>query len=395
MTTDMTARGPLLLVAAVASAAAGLVHAAAAGSHNEIASLARLFALAAALQLGWAALVVIHPKRWLAGAGMAVNASMVLAWAMSRTVGWPVIEAMSTPSSVGASDLVAVALAVVATVAAGAAWIGVQLPRAVAAAPVSALATVLLLGAAVPAMAADDSHDHGHGGDHAHHADGDHADGDHGDGDHADHGDGVHADGDHAPGEHDDGHGHDGAGSAYDHSDPIISFDDPRLTANQRAAAIALYDDVVREMARFSDPASVEAEGYQSIGDGVTGFEHFSHPELRMDPITLDPRRPESLVFRINADGTKELVTAMFIMPPGRTIDDVPDIAGTLTTWHDHQDLCWMGNRVVGVTSTPGECAFGEFRVGQPMMHVWLVPHPCGPFAGLEGHGGSCSQHGH
>jgi hypothetical protein len=27
-----------------------------------------------------------------------------------------------------------------------------------------------------------------------------------------------------------------------------------------------------------------------------------------------------------------------------------------------------------------------------PMLHVWITDHPCGPFAGLEGHGGSCVQ---
>src|SRR5690606_7459852 len=150
-------------------------------------------------------------------------------------------------------------------------------------------------------------------------------------------------------------------GTAYDPDDPVVSLDDPRLTEAQRAAARALVDDVAAEMARVSDPASAEAAGHVSIGDGSTGYEHLSHPALRNDPIALDPRRPESIVFRVNPDGTKDLVSAMFILPPGSTLDDAPDIAGTLTTWHDHQDLCWIGDRVVGTTPTPGECAFGEF----------------------------------
>jgi hypothetical protein len=30
------------------------------------------------------------------------------------------------------------------------------------------------------------------------------------------------------------------------------------------------------------------------------------------------------------------------------------------------------------------------------MLHVWLVDNPCGPFAGVEGHGsGDCSTHEH
>ncbi len=376
-------RRSALLVAAAASAAAGLIHAGAAASHREARSLAVAFALAVVVQVAWAVAAIMRPRPVVAAVGLAVNGGMVLSWAAAATVGWPVIEAMAEPISVGVQDLMALALAVVAAAGAFVALVGVPLPRPLTATPVAAIASVILLVAAVPALAVEHSHDHDPGSDHSHAP-----------GEAHDHDEAVV----HSHGDDDDageGHDHGTAGSAYDHDDPIISFDDPRLTDQQRAAAKALYDDVQREMARFSDPASVEAEGYLSIGDGITGYEHFSHPVLRMDPITLDPSRPESIVFRVNPDGSKELVSAMFIMPPGTTMDDVPDIAGTLTTWHDHQDLCWIGDRVVGTTPTPGECAFGEFRVGQAMMHVWLVPHPCGPFAGLEGHGGDCSQHAH
>ena len=388
MSTEVRARGTYLLVAAAAAAAAGLVHAAAAGSHAEVPTLGTLFALTALAQFGWAVLVVVRPARWLVLVGAALGGGALLAWVAGATVGWPVVAAMADPAPVGIQDLVAAALAAVTLVAATAAWIGVPAPTWLPAAPAGALATVLVLGLAVPAMAVDHGHAHGpgHAEDHAH-------DDGHGSSPH------DHADGEADGHEHGTGPQVDGrasvVGTAYDPDDPVVSLDDPRLTEAQRAAARALVDDVAAEMARFSDPASVEAEGYVSIGDGITGYEHFSHPVLRNDPITLDPRRPESIVFRVNPDGTKDLVSAMFILPPGSTLDDAPDIAGTLTTWHDHQDLCWIGDRVVGTTPTPGECAFGEFRVGQPMMHVWLVPHPCGPFAGLEGHGDDCRQHPH
>ncbi|MDZ7679909.1 MAG: hypothetical protein U5K29_15325 [Acidimicrobiales bacterium] len=381
MSTEPMARGPFLLVAAASSAAAGLVHAAAAGSHADLPTMVRLFALVAVLQAGWAALVVIHPSRWSLVAGAALHAVSVAAWLMSRTVGWPVVESMTEPGTVGVQDSAAVLLALLAAGSASVAAAGIASPRWFRVAPVPPLAALLVLGLAVPAIAADHAHDHDHAGE-AH---------DHGDEEAHDHPD----DGAHDHGDGHDAAGEDVAGTAYDHDDPVVSLDDPRLSADQRAAAQALVDDVRAEMERFSDPARVEAEGYVSIGDGVTGYEHFSHPVLREDPITLEPSRPESIVFRVNPDGTKDLVSAMFIMPPGSTMDDVPDIAGTLTTWHDHQDLCWLGDRVVGTVDADGNCPFGEFREGQPMMHVWLEPHPCGPFAGLEGHGGDCTQHQH
>ena len=73
---------------------------------------------------------------------------------------------------------------------------------------------------------------------------------------------------------------------------------------------------------------------------------------------------------------------------------DVPDIAGPLTTWHDHQNLCWEGLRVVG-TTVNGVCARGVFIPTPPMLHVWMVDNPCGPFAGIDEHGGACVIHDH
>jgi hypothetical protein len=76
---------------------------------------------------------------------------------------------------------------------------------------------------------------------------------------------------------------------------------------------------------------------------------------------------------------------------------DVPDVAGPLTTWHDHQNLCWdeSGVRLAGVvvngTCTPG----GVQRGTSPMLHVWITEHPCGPFAGIEGHGNGTCTHEH
>ena len=55
----------------------------------------------------------------------------------------------------------------------------------------------------------------------------------------------------------------------------------------------------------------------------------------------LDPHAIESIVLQHMPDGTKKVASAMYILNPGRTLADAPDIAGTLTPWHDHQNLCW------------------------------------------------------
>ena len=86
----------------------------------------------------------------------------------------------------------------------------------------------------------------------------------------------------------------------------------------------------------------------------------------------------------------------MFIV--NRTpIDDpkLTDFAGPLMQWHVHDDLCWglddNGEPVVKgvVESSGGTCPAGSVNAGgdNPMVHVWIAPHECGPFAALEGHG--------
>src|SRR4051812_6140695 len=93
-----------LYVAASASAGAGLVPAAAAGSHNDDAALAWLFAATAILQLGWAAIVVVRPWKALVVAGLLLNGACVIAWVLSRTVG--LAGPLAGVEAVGAPDTI-------------------------------------------------------------------------------------------------------------------------------------------------------------------------------------------------------------------------------------------------------------------------------------------------
>jgi hypothetical protein len=61
-------------------------------------------------------------------------------------------------------------------------------------------------------------------------------------------------------------------------------------------------------------------------------------------------------------------------------------VGGKLTQWHVHDNLCFAGPKVAGLTDSEGKCAAGLTKgAATPMIHVWIVPHPCGPFAALEG----------
>jgi hypothetical protein len=84
----------------------------------------------------------------------------------------------------------------------------------------------------------------------------------------------------------------------------------------------------------------------------------------------------------------------MFFANPGTLITDATlnEYAGGLMQWHVHTNLCWANiggmPKVVGVTNAAGKCTFGAPQSGgAPMVHVWITPHQCGPFAALEGVG--------
>ncbi len=373
------------LVAAAASAGAGLVHAAAAGSHGGDSTLMWLFALTAAAQLAWAGAMVLRPGRGVAAAGIVLNGAAALAWASSRTVG--LVGPLRSVEAVGTQDLVAAVLATIAAIAAGIALRAPGVTRPASTVAVG-LASALVLVLAVPAMAAEHthgpSHEHGHGdaevvaSGHAHSDDRAHddkaaADGDHGAGGHADTGQPV------ATG-------------------PISSVDDVRLTKVQRRAATDLLQSSRAALARFPDEASITAAGYRSIGDGraVGKFEHFVNAAYMSDGRELDPSAIESIVMQRLLDGSKKVMSAMYILEPGKTMADVPEIAGELTVWHDHQNLCWdASGRLAGILRD-GVCVpGGTFRPTAPMLHVWVDDPPCGPFTGIEGHGGGSCEHAH
>jgi len=169
----------------------------------------------------------------------------------------------------------------------------------------------------------------------------------------------------------------------------------PGVTPDQQAAADRLLAETKAILPRWTDEVAYAA-GFRTIGDAGTGTEHLLNWEWITDDVVLDPRYPESLVYNVAPDGTRELAAAMFILPPGTADADIPDIGGTLTQWHIHNNLCFTPEeivdehpqrRVIGLTSEDGTCGRGERLPDAAMLHVWIVDHPCGPFSSLEGVG--------
>ena len=360
-----------IVVAAAASAGAGLVHAAAAGSHNGEPAVAWIFAVCALGQLAWAAIVLARPVRLVLTVGALLNGACVVAWVLSRTVG--LVDPLAGVEVVGTQDLLAAVLGTIAALAAIFAMFTngrrLDLPAAIA-------AVGLVIVIAVPAMAAE----HTHGSDPHHDDDAT-----------------VVAAGTHThTGAADTAHDHDAPGAASDQ--PIVALTDVRLTKAQRQRALTLLNGTRAALRAFPSEATLIAAGYRSIGDGrrVGSFEHFVNSAFMNDGSELDPLHIESIVTQLQADGTKKIASAMYILEPGATLATAPEIAGGLTPWHHHDNLCWEGGKVVGLY-VAGRCVpYGEYRgTTAPMIHVWVEDTPCGPFTGIEGHGGSNCTHSH
>ncbi|CAN5730630.1 hypothetical protein BH24ACT5_BH24ACT5_24060 [soil metagenome] len=179
---------------------------------------------------------------------------------------------------------------------------------------------------------------------------------------------------------------------AYDPALPIDLSGTPGVTPQEQAFAENLIARTVVELPQWSDPAVAEAAGFHSIGDGATGHEHFIQWDWVDDDVVLDPDFPESLVYEPQPDGSRVLVAAMYMLPPDVTLDDVPGWGGDLMQWHIHDDLCFTADavapRVAGLTNPDGTCTAPLVKlIEAPMIHVWIIPTPCGPFAALDGIG--------
>ena len=343
-------------LAAIASLGAGAVHATAAGAHSDHRAAVVAFVVVAVAQIAWGALAILQPGRAVGLAGAAVNAAAFGGWLLAKTSGIGFVTGLDAPEGAQFADTLAAGLALVAVVGAVA---DVVRPRSVAPRhrpalmAVAAVATTVLV---ATGMVATGGHDHGEASAH------------------------EHADVAAPP-------------RPYDATLPVDLGGIPGVTAGQQAEAEALVTETLEKLPQFADVAVAEARGYRSIGDALSGWEHLIRWDLIDDGVLLDPDRPESLVYAVDPTTQRRtLVAAMFMAASDATLDEVPDIGGALIQWHIHDDLCYRGQpgdwKLAAYALPPAPCPAGtERRTVNPMMHVWITPHECGPFASLEGVG--------
>jgi hypothetical protein len=353
-------------LAGLTSLGAGAIHAAAIGVHSEHRPAVLAFTALATLQLAWGVLALVRGTRLVAALGLLVGAGALGGWALAKVTGIPFVAGLDVAEPVQTADGLAAGLALASVLALGAAlWPEhdarprLRAPLPLLAVGVSALTVLGMVTAGSHAHAAGDGHGHGSAGTAA-----------------ADHGHGT------------EDHVEDASAATvpYDPTRPIDLSGVEGVTPEQQAAAENLIAVTLHGLPQWADPAHAEAHGFRSIGDGFTGTEHLVNEANMDDDVILDPDAPESLVYDTSGGG-RRLVAAMYMLKRGTPLDEAPDVGGNLMQWHTHDDLCYdAAGKVRGITDASGACPAGLVKpVETPMIHVWLEPHPCGPFAALEG----------
>lgn len=364
---------PMLVLAALGVAA---IHFAFTPVHLEANRVHGLFFLSIAwLHVAWAFAVSRLPSRLTFRLGILLNLGILAVWLVSRTIGIDgVVEPYGWPDSIAAGLEVFMILGSFAPLVD-------RLPRA----RVPELARGLALGAsavlvagAVSATMLPSVSGHSSAGGHSH-----------GGGD-----TGAEV----AAGGHDHGTGATEDTVAAQPFDPAKKVDlsgTPGVTAEEQADAEAIVEETLDGLPQWADQKTAEAAGFHSIGDAGTGTEHLINEAYMDDDVIFDPDKPESLVYDVK-DGKKTLAAAMYMLKRGTPLEDAPKTGGKLMQWHVHNNLCYNAQgKVAGLTQPDGTCRPPLVLPPEtPMIHVWIRPHECGPFAALEGIGAGAIAEG-
>ena len=339
---DMGEQAPTR-IAGFFSVASGLLHGVAVGLHTDHPTSARVFAILAVVQVTAGLASVIAASKKIDALVAFINVVSVIGWVVAKTVGIGFVDGLKSVEGVQTTDLLCAILAGLSVVFAVAPGLTSRLSLE----RTSAIALAAIL--AIPGMVTASGHDHGSSASTW-------------------------------PRPYFPGIGID-----------IEGVDGVSVDQENRARQLVL--DTQRDLMRWSDYRVAQDEGWMSIGDERTGYEHFVNPMTLLDGKFLDSKAPESIVYKVYGD-TRILVSAMYMANLGTGIDDaeLTDYAGRLMQWHIHDNLCWkLGDdlrpSITGITDADDECPKGSRRadVRIPMVHVWVVPHPCGPFAAVEG----------
>jgi hypothetical protein len=125
-------------------------------------------------------------------------------------------------------------------------------------------------------------------------------------------------------------------------------------------------------------------EGAATPSSVTQDKKHHRHDAYILDGITLDPERPEYLMYYALEDGSFALTGFMFLVDALESRG--PQLAGPLSIWHYHlwkTKRCFVqGMLTAGSADRNGNCERGVGSHRSPeMLHVWLIDNPRGIFS--------------
>ena len=164
------------------------------------------------------------------------------------------------------------------------------------------------------------------------------------------------------------------------HVGAVLQVTNEVPTPSQTAAAARLFAETKAAILPYEDWHKAWAAGYRPGGPANMPSTHWMNDAYVKAGYVMDPHRPQGLVYA-NTQRGPVLLGAMFQM---QSINQFgPDPGGPLTAWHQHENICFSPFGFEFSLMTPfATCPLGSFDLtASPMLHVWIVDNPGGPFA--------------
>jgi hypothetical protein len=144
----------------------------------------------------------------------------------------------------------------------------------------------------------------------------------------------------------------------------------PVATADERACLADLTAEAKELTARFNDYAVAVQEGYVPNPGNPDGT-HYPNRTYNLDGVVFDLARPETLIYRTDAAGSRRFVGVMYKAPKGQ---HGPTPCGAATYWHTHTS-CVNPTTREKIEDTHEPCPSGfDTRESGEMIHLWFVP---------------------
>jgi hypothetical protein len=147
-------------------------------------------------------------------------------------------------------------------------------------------------------------------------------------------------------------------------------------TTAQKTSALRLLLRAREATAGWRDVKAARAGGFdthlakRAPGDNGIGYLHAEHRRFSADHHSLDPRRPESLIYATEPGRKPVLIGVMFSVPRGvRGLTP----AGPIDRWHSHL-VCTRGHKRGLAQLASGGCPSGaRLTQGSEMLHLWFT----------------------